>query len=277
MDPMRGCRLLAGAGNQEDASLPINQVQESVSTESRHIESGPRNRALDEVIQRQLRYDAHLANQTRAIVVLHEGKLVGQGYSQHLSITEKTKLLGWSMTKSVHALIIGAAIQKGLLTLETPVKLADFPDDYKARIERMNGGHALTFGDLIRMSDVLEMREQYTVNGDVPAMLLDTDDAAAKSATFHTRKPQEHFMPGGNLGNDLGELWKGLGGGDPSANASGSTTGRKDVKSPLGWYYSSGLSNVLAKEFRSSCLTKYIGDSPRDLIWTHGYELYPRN
>ena len=75
MDPMRGCRLLAGAGNQEDASLPINQVQESVSTESRHIESGPRNRALDEVIQRQLRYDAHLANQTRAIVVLHEASL----------------------------------------------------------------------------------------------------------------------------------------------------------------------------------------------------------
>ncbi len=245
MDPVRGCRLLAGDGTHEDASSPINQAQEPAPRESTHLENGPRNRALDEVLHRQLRYDAHLANQTRAIVVLHKGKLVGQGYSQHLSITEQTKLLGWSMTKSVHALVIGAAIHRGLVALDTPVQLSDFPQEYKERMEGLNGGRALTFGDLIRMSDVLEMREQYTVNGDVPAMLLDTDDAAARSATFHTRKPQEHFMPGRNLGTDLGKLWDGLGGG------ASVTDRKKGGDSPLGWYYSSGLSNVLAKEFRA--------------------------
>ena len=142
--------------------------------------------------------------------MLHEGKVVGQGYSQHLSITEQTKLLGWSMTKSVHALIIGAAIHRGLLTLETPVTLSNFSPEYKERIEVLNGGRAPTFGDLIRMSDILEMREQYTVNGDVPAMLLDTEDAAERSASFRTRKPQEHFTPDGDLGKDFrsyGKVW----------------------------------------------------------------------
>lgn len=241
MDEVRGCRLL---GLSESGVEEINKPLR-VDIKQDRFERDLHNKALDEVIANQFTLEAHETNQTRALLVIHKGKLVGQGYSQHVSISEDTKLLGWSMTKSVHALIIGAAIQRGMLTLETTVSLSDMDPERKQRLIEFNGGRLLTFGDLIRMSDILEMSENYAIGADVSTMLFSNEDSAAYSARHSTRRPTEAFRSdkGGLLSKDHGALWEGLGGSAAPRPRGGS--------SAFGWYYSSGLSNVLAKEFRA--------------------------
>lgn len=58
---------------------------------------------INEKVQRHINYDmteaAFKANHTRAIVVLHRGKLIAEAYNKFADINESTPLLGWSMTK----------------------------------------------------------------------------------------------------------------------------------------------------------------------------------
>jgi CubicO group peptidase (beta-lactamase class C family) len=239
MDPVRGCRLI---GLEESPEDKMNKPLQSVDITPFEFERGTHRTALDEVIANQFTESAHQSNQSRALVVVHKGKVVGQGYSQHVSVTKDPKLLGWSMTKSVHALIIGAAITQGMLTLDTEVILSDFSAERKAYIISLNGGKQVTFGDLIRMSDILEMAENYAIGKDVSQMLYGSEDAADFASGKSTKRSQDAFGEGAPLGAEHTHLWEGLGGTAPEKPRGGS--------SRLGWYYSSGLSNVLAKEFR---------------------------
>lgn len=242
MDRVRGCRLV-GESEADDAS--INKPVNIAEIEPFHFERGSNRKALDEVIAKQFTLEAHETNQTRALLVIHKGKLVGHGYSQHVSVTEDSKLLGWSMTKSVHSLVIGAAIQKGMLTLDTEVHLRSMSAERREAVIELNGGRALTFGDLIRMSDILEMSENYKIGADVSQMLFGSDDSGAYASRKSTRESSTAFHPerGAPGLRDHGSLWEGLGGKAPAAAKGGKTS--------LGWYYSSGLSNVLATEFRA--------------------------
>lgn len=66
--------------------------------------------AVNDQVQTLLNYEvtaeAIETNQTRAIIVLHHGRIVGEAYQFHLGITKDTPLLGWSMTKSVQSLMV---------------------------------------------------------------------------------------------------------------------------------------------------------------------------
>ena len=229
----------------------------------------PLPRELDPAIQELLAYEfsdaAFRANQTRALVVVHRGVVVGEGYQTRLlGIGPDTRLLGWSMTKTVHALVVGAAMgeswgtaaapslgsgenedegeDKGSsghdsgpsaasspfsagprLSLDSPVELADLDPAHLAQLLMTNGGKNVTFRDLLGMSDLLGMREVYSLGGDVPRMLFLEPDAASFAA--RTRK---------RVLNSPAKCDRRTGG----------------TFYPFGWYYSSGLSNVLAKEFR---------------------------
>ena len=52
----------------------------------------------------------------RAIVVVHNGRIAAEAYGQGFSAS--TPLLGWSMTKSVTAALVGMAIKDGKLSLD---------------------------------------------------------------------------------------------------------------------------------------------------------------
>jgi hypothetical protein len=128
------------------------------------------------------------------------------------------------MTKSLHAVIIGAAIQQGLFDLNTQAKLEDFTIEQKNEILLKNNGKAITIGDLIQMYDIIPFEEFYGVYGTVPHMLFVAQDAglfAAEASKTSTRPVNN------NAAND------------------------KEFSMNIDWYYSSGVSNILAKEFRS--------------------------
>lgn len=162
-------------------------------------------------------------NQTRAAVVVHKGVIVGENYQSTMGITIDTPLLGWSMTKSVHAAVFGAAMAAGIVGLDDKLALADMSPSKKEALTAMNGAKPLTFRHLLHMHDILEIEENYGIFADVVHMLCGSPDSAKYAASAATKA-----IP------------------LPVDSGSGPT---------FGWYYSSGVSNLFAKELRARFAT----------------------
>ncbi len=103
----------------------------------------------------------------RAVVVVKNGRIVGERYGE--GFTQKTPLLGWSMTKSVNAAIVGTAVQAGKLSLDQAPVFASWAADTRK---------AIKLADLMAMSSGLEFNEDYGDVTDVTRMLYLEPDMA---------------------------------------------------------------------------------------------------
>lgn len=117
----------------------------------------------------------------RAIVVVKDGRIVGERYGEGFS--QATPLLGWSMTKTVTAAIIGTLVGEGRMSIDKTGLFEDWKADGRARI---------SLADLMAMSSGLAFNEDYGDVTDVTRMLyLETDMAgfaAAKPLAGETGK-----------------------------------------------------------------------------------------
>lgn len=102
-----------------------------------------------------------LTADTRAVVVLQDGKLVMEQYAA--GFDEKAKLLSWSMAKSMTSTAIGVLIKRGVLSLEQDHLFAEWQDDDRADIKLI---------DLLQMSSGLDFDEIYGPGSDVTNMLF---------------------------------------------------------------------------------------------------------
>jgi CubicO group peptidase (beta-lactamase class C family) len=117
----------------------------------------------------------------RAVVVIDHGHLVAERYGAGFS--PKTPLLGWSMSKTVMAGVIGILVKDGKLTLD---QAGFWPaGDPRASIR---------IADLLAMSSGLRFNESYGAVSDVTSMLYLQPDMAA----FAHDQPLEH---------PVGEAW----------------------------------------------------------------------
>jgi CubicO group peptidase (beta-lactamase class C family) len=99
--------------------------------------------------------------QTRGVVVIHGGELVGEAYGE--GFDADSLMISWSMAKSVTAALVAIAAKDGKLQLSSPLDIRDWaPDDERRKI---------TLDNALRMSDGLAWREDNY--GDVT-----TNDAA---------------------------------------------------------------------------------------------------
>lgn len=114
----------------------------------------------------------------RAVVVVHNGRIVGERYGAGFSM--KTPLLGWSMTKSVTAAIVGTVVKAGKLSIDQ----AQLLEPWKADGPRA----AISLADLMAMSSGLEFNEDYGDVADVTRMLYLEPDMAG----FASAKPLAH-------------------------------------------------------------------------------------
>ena len=107
----------------------------------------------------------------RAVVVAHNGRIVGERYGE--GFAADTPLLGWSMTKTVTAAIIGTLVREGRLSL-----------DQDGLFEGWNGDErgGITLADLMAMSSGLEFNEDYGDVTDVTRMLYLQADMAGFAA-----------------------------------------------------------------------------------------------
>jgi CubicO group peptidase (beta-lactamase class C family) len=111
----------------------------------------------------------------RAIVVVDHGRIVGEYYAP--GFAPNTPLLGWSMTKTVMAGVIGLAIKDGKLSLAQ----AGFWPGH-------DGREKIRLKDLLAMSSGLQWNEAYGAVSDVTSMLYLQPDMAG----FARSQPLAH-------------------------------------------------------------------------------------
>jgi CubicO group peptidase (beta-lactamase class C family) len=152
--------------------------------------------ALEAVIEPTFVDDPKMPLQTRAVVIIKDGNLVyekyGQGYSRD------SKLMGWSMTKSVTNAMVGLMVKDGKLHLEQKNLLPDWLNDERKDI-------ALT--DLLHMSSGLEFVEDYSSPSDATRMLFRARAAGVYAIqSLPKYKPGEKFYYSSGTSNILQEI-----------------------------------------------------------------------
>lgn len=105
----------------------------------------------------------------RAVVVVHKGRIVAENYAAGFDAS--TPLLGWSMTKTVTAGLIGALIKSGQMSLDDKLTTS-YPG--WAQDSRRD----IAVADMLAMSSGLDWNEDYGDVSDVTRMLYLNDDMA---------------------------------------------------------------------------------------------------
>ena len=106
-------------------------------------------RAVDEV------FSAEGVGETRAVVVMHDGKIVAERYAD--GYDAQTRLISWSMAKTVTAALIGLLVADGKLSLDAPAPVPRWQRSGDARAE-------ITLQHLLQMRAGLD----HTEAGDPP-------------------------------------------------------------------------------------------------------------
>jgi len=167
--PGRGCTVVPDGKLESVASAPApmayapppstGPLVSPVWPDGTTVQTRP---AIDQVLK-----DAKLAGPgARAIVVVDHGRIVGERYAEGFAPT--TPLLGWSMTKTVMAGVIGMLIKDGKLFL-----------DQDGFWTGHDGRERIRLKDLLAMSSGLKWNEAYGAVSDVTGMLYLQPDMAA--------------------------------------------------------------------------------------------------
>jgi CubicO group peptidase (beta-lactamase class C family) len=139
--------------------------------------------ATDPALDRLLADDTLAGPGIRAIVVVHHGRIVAERYA--VGFSAATPLLGWSMTKSVVAGLVGMLVKEGRLSLD---QSAGWPAVGGA------GREHIRIADLLAMSSGLRFNEAYGTVSDITRMLYLEPDMAG----FARAQPLAH---------PAGEFW----------------------------------------------------------------------
>jgi CubicO group peptidase (beta-lactamase class C family) len=99
---------------------------------------------------------------TYAVVVVHGGAIVAERYGGQLehfdrppdAVTPETRLLSWSMAKSMLHAAVGLLVGDGVLDLDAPAGVPEWADPGDPR-------HAITLRQLLAMRDGLDFVEDY--------------------------------------------------------------------------------------------------------------------
>lgn len=117
---------------------------------------------------------------THAVAILQRGEVLAERYAT--GYTSTTRLLGWSMTKSMTATLIARLLRSNVLeNLDQPAPVAEWSG--------VDPRGAITLRDLLQMQSGLEFDSTYELPwSDSLQMLFVSEDVAAYSAA----KPQLH-------------------------------------------------------------------------------------
>ncbi|MBJ6131567.1 serine hydrolase [Ochrobactrum sp. Q0168] len=133
----------------------------------------------------------------RAIAVIHNGQLIAETYGE--GFNANTPLLGWSMTKSVMATLIGMRIAENRMDLAKSNLLPEWQNDERAKI---------TVANLMAMDSGLRFNENYGAVADVTRMLFLEKDMAGFAASLPLEtEPGTKFNYSSGTANILSKLF----------------------------------------------------------------------
>lgn len=143
----------------------------------------------------QSAFDAEGENKlnTRAVVVVKDGELIGEAYAD--GINRDTPLLGWSMAKTITGLLAGILAGDGEWSLEAPLPIDEWQDDDRAEI---------TLRDAMQMSTGLQWDEDYGNVSFATKMLYSSDDMGKYAQSLNlAHHPGTHWEYSSGTSNIL--------------------------------------------------------------------------
>ena len=145
-----GCVLIHGV---DDYNIELSRSSDSL-TESTPLpvskSMSPSDPNLKEAVRLAMDKDGEWLKQTTGLMVIHKDSIVLEGYAA--GYNSETEILGWSMTKSISALLIGTLIRDRKLSLEQDNLFPEWAAD-----ERQN----IRLKHLLNMTSGLEWTEEY--------------------------------------------------------------------------------------------------------------------
>ncbi len=126
------------------------------------------NAALDEAFSEP---GDKKTRRTRAMLIVYNGKIVAERYVD--GFNKDSKLMGWSMSKSITNAQVGVLVKQGKLSLEKPAPVAAWENDDRKRV---------TLGHLMNANSGLEWTENYGGPSHVTNMLYKKADMGSFAA-----------------------------------------------------------------------------------------------
>jgi CubicO group peptidase (beta-lactamase class C family) len=124
-----------------------------------------------------------IIKRTRAVLIIYKDKIIAEKYAP--GIDKNSKILGWSMTKSITATMFGILQRQGKIDIYKPAPIAEWASDERSKI---------TINDLLHMNSGLEWEEDYTKISDVTKMLyIDQDMTQSQLQKPAQFKPNMHW------------------------------------------------------------------------------------
>ena len=120
---------------------------------------------------------------TRALLVIYKDQIIAEKYAN--GFNKNSKLLGWSMTKSITGTLFGILQSQGKLNVNDPAPIESWQND-----DRKN----ITLNNLLQMNSGLEWEENYATISDVTKMLfLESDMTKTQIDKPLAGKPDESW------------------------------------------------------------------------------------
>jgi hypothetical protein len=106
--------------------------------------------------------NAFKTGNTRAVVVCYDTLFLMEKYKT--GFDRNTRLLGWSMSKSIINALVGIMVKQGKFDIHAPAPVEEWKSDNRSKI---------TLNNLLQMSSGLEWEEDYTKISDATIMLYE--------------------------------------------------------------------------------------------------------
>ncbi|RYF91219.1 MAG: class C beta-lactamase-related serine hydrolase [Chitinophagaceae bacterium] len=175
--PGLGCTLVNGVSEAElqKQTFKLPTVAADTSMQLARIASTELNQAaLNDVVQKHINTtNAAGQHEARALLVLYDGELVAEHYAP--GFDKNSRMLGWSMAKSVTGALVGILVKQGKLHVTQPAPVPEWSNANDPR-------HAITLQHLLQQTSGLDFEEDYSKYSNATRMLFQEKDMAAYTA-----------------------------------------------------------------------------------------------
>lgn len=136
--------------------------------------------------------------ETRALLLVYNGQLIAEKYA--VGFSAQSKMLGWSMAKSVTAALVGLLVKDGKLDVNANAPVAEWAN---IKDDRQN----ITLKNLLQQTSGLNFEENYSKHSEATQMLFNKADMGAYTAGRKLReKPGTRFYYSSGNSNILSRI-----------------------------------------------------------------------
>lgn len=130
---------------------------------------------------------------TRAVIVLYDSLLIAEAYGD--GFTKETRILGWSMTKSITSTLLGILQKQKKIDVMNPAPIAEWQGD-----DRKN----ITINNLMHMTSGLQWTEDYGDISEATIMLYQKGDVGKYALSVPKKlNPDEEWLYSSGSSNIL--------------------------------------------------------------------------